>query len=75
MKKDFCYCNGKGCAIREHCVRYVDGCKARKDDTQHTWMDECGEDRVAYISDTMPCDTTVNFCRDCETGCAHGRTD
>lgn len=50
MKRDFCYCNGKNCAIREHCVRHVDGRKAGKEEIDSLWwMDDCGEDRDAYI--------------------------
>lgn len=49
MNKDFCYCNGMGCAIREFCVRYRDGLRARKEEDDFLWMDECGEERDAYI--------------------------
>lgn len=49
MKKDFCYCNGYICAIKEHCVRYVDGLKAKYDDALNTWIDDCGGDRVNYL--------------------------
>ena len=50
MNRDFCYCNGVGCAIKEHCVRYVDGLKAKGDDGCHNWMDACDvETRNAYI--------------------------
>lgn len=35
--------------LKEHCVRYVDGGKAKLDDCNHTWIDDCGEDRIGYI--------------------------
>ena len=47
--KDFCYCNGYRCALKEYCVRYVNGGKAKLDDCNHTWIDDCGEDRIGYI--------------------------
>lgn len=49
MNKDFCYCNGNGCAIKEHCVRYREGLQARKQKGEFLWMDECGEERDVYI--------------------------
>lgn len=48
-KKDFCYCNGVHCSIKEWCVRYVEGLKAKSEDG-NLWMDECEEDRPCYIA-------------------------
>ena len=48
-KKDFCYCKGVHCSIKEWCVRYVEGLKAKSEDG-HLWMDECEEDRPCYIA-------------------------
>lgn len=51
MKKDFCYCNGKGCSLKMRCLRYQDGLKVLNE-YGHLWMDDCGDDRVAYV----PCE-------------------
>ena len=49
MKRDFCYCNGKRCAIKDSCVRYVEGKHIPKNEDGWWWMEECEEDRPAYI--------------------------
>lgn len=51
MKTDFTYCKGYRCAIKEHCVRYRDGQRIKPDETaNHWWMDDCGDERIAYIN-------------------------
>lgn len=50
MKRDFTYCKGIGCAIKESCVRYIDGLVAMQDEEQHWWMEDCGEYRDGYIN-------------------------
>lgn len=48
MKKDFTYCKGNGCAIRESCFRYREGLHVPKDVSGFWWMEDCGEQRPAY---------------------------
>lgn len=47
--KDFCYCNGYRCALKEHCVRYLEGLKVPSDEAGWWWMSDCGDERIAYI--------------------------
>lgn len=47
--KDFCYCNGYRCALKEHCVRYLEGMKIPSDEAGWWWMSDCGDERIAYI--------------------------
>lgn len=53
MKRDFCYCKGVRCAIKQWCVRYLDGIRAMSEEG-HWWMDECNENREAYIQSERP---------------------
>lgn len=54
MKTDFTYCTGNRCALRDHCVRYINGLKAEDGECADTWwMNDCGEERGAYISNEM----------------------
>ena len=52
MKRDFTYCTGKYCsqALREHCIRYIEGQKVPKDAEGFWWMDGCGDNREGYIN-------------------------
>jgi len=50
MKLDYTYCSGIRCAIKEFCFRYTEGCKVPKDGSGYWWMEDCGEDREAYVS-------------------------
>jgi hypothetical protein len=47
MKNDFTYCKGDRCALKEHCVRYVDG--LRLPEGSWWWMTDCGTEREGYI--------------------------
>lgn len=38
---DITYCKGNRCALREHCVRYVEGLSLP--DGNWWWMDNCDE--------------------------------
>ena len=46
--KDVTYCNGRGCALRGQCRRYVDGqriiANESRDENQYWWMDNCNEE-------------------------------
>ena len=46
--KDVTYCNGRGCALRGQCRRYVDGQRiminAERDEGQYYWWDNCNEE-------------------------------
>lgn len=45
---DFTYCKGNRCALREHCVRFVEGCKLPEDNME--WMQSCDElTRMGFI--------------------------
>lgn len=46
---DITYCNGHRCAIKEHCVRYLEGVKIPSDEVVWWWMNDCGDERIAYI--------------------------
>lgn len=49
MSNDFAYCKGKQCALREHCVRYLDGLKLS--DGNWWWMESCNDiTRDGYIN-------------------------
>ena len=55
--RDVTYCNGKDCALREQCRRYVDGqrimANAERDEGQYYWMDHCNvEIREGYVQTT-----------------------
>lgn len=50
-KRDFTYCNGKRCALKEHCVRYIEGQNVPKDVEGFWWTDHCDEHtRDMYIN-------------------------
>lgn len=50
MNNDFTYCKGNGCAIREHCVRYLEGLELP--DGDWWWMMNCDElNRDGFIDD------------------------
>ena len=46
--RDVTYCNGRGCALRGQCRRYVDGQRiminAERDEGQYYWWDNCNEE-------------------------------
>ena len=46
--RDVTYCNGRGCALRGQCRRYVDGQRiminAERDEGQYYWMESCNEE-------------------------------
>ncbi len=46
---DFTYCTGKGCTLKSHCVRYLEG--LRLPEGTWWWMESCGEQREGYIID------------------------
>jgi len=53
--KDFTYCNGKGCALKDQCRRYQEGqriiANVNGDTHQYWWMDNCNEEnREGYIN-------------------------
>jgi len=50
MNKDFNYCYGRGCILKEHCIRYTEGQKIPLLEEGWWWMDNCGENREGYIS-------------------------
>lgn len=51
INKDFTYCNGKGCALKEHCVRHLSGLRVPKDVSGYWWMECCDEEtRNGYIN-------------------------
>lgn len=44
------YCEGIGCALRERCERYVDGCRIGRHTPGYHWMTNCNEEcRECYI--------------------------
>lgn len=48
--KDFCYCLGQGCSLKDKCVRYLDGKKITDSKEGRWWfMEECGIERNGYI--------------------------
>jgi len=47
---EFCYCKGTSCTLREHCVRYLEGLNIPQGNGWW-WMEDCEEERNAYISD------------------------
>lgn len=47
--KDFCYCNGNDCSVKEHCIRYVEGKNIPTDEQGWYWMNDCGSERIGYI--------------------------
>lgn len=50
MNKDFCYCNGYSCALKDNCIRYTNGKSVPVDAKDYWWMDDCGDERIGYIS-------------------------
>ena len=50
MNRDFTYCKGERCAIKEHCTRYLNGLKIDPKANGWWWMNDCGEYRHGYIS-------------------------
>lgn len=49
MKNIFTYCKGKCCAIKEHCVRYKEGLGLPEGNWW--WMEDCSDNRPAYINE------------------------
>lgn len=51
MSRDFNYCNGKGCALKNHCVRYVEGRNIPNDAEGYWWIENCNEsNRDMFLS-------------------------
>lgn len=49
MNKDFTYCIGKNCNLKENCIRYLEG-KTVPSDGSFYWMEHCSEEyREAYL--------------------------
>lgn len=47
---DMTYCNGKGCLLKDTCIRYLEGQNVDKD--FNWWMENCDpETREGYWSD------------------------
>lgn len=50
LHTDMDFCHGKGCALREHCKRYLAGREFSADEYPQYWIDSCDEDtRPLYI--------------------------
>ena len=47
INKDFMYCKGIGCPLRERCVRYTEGSKLPEGNWW--WMNDCGENHEQYL--------------------------
>ena len=47
ISKDFMYCKGIGCPLRECCVRYTEGNKLPEGNWW--WMNDCGESHEQYL--------------------------
>ena len=45
--KDFCYCKGVGCPLRERCIRYVEG--QSLPEGNWWWQYDCGEERNSFL--------------------------
>lgn len=45
--RDFQYCKGVGCPLRERCVRYVEGLGLPEGNWW--WQYDCGEDRNDFL--------------------------
>ena len=44
------YCNGKRCALRTRCQRYIDGKRVNAKHGDASWMDACdAENREGFI--------------------------
>ena len=53
--RDVTYCNGRGCALRGQCRRYVDGqriiANESRDEGQYYWWDNCNEEtREGFVA-------------------------
>ncbi len=45
------FCEGIGCALREHCERYVKGCRVGRHTPGYHWITNCCEEtRECYLS-------------------------
>lgn len=47
IKKDFIYCKGIGCPLRDRCIHYTEG-KELPDGDWH-WQYDCGEEHVDFL--------------------------
>lgn len=45
--KDFVYCQGIGCTLKERCIRYIEGLQLPKGNWW--WQIDCGEDRSSFL--------------------------
>ena len=53
---DLTYCDGKGCGLREQCLRYVDGQRIKngREEGQYYWMDYCDvETRNGFLNNNF----------------------
>ena len=41
--------NSYRCALKEHCVRYLEGLKVQSDEAGWWWMSDFGDELIAYI--------------------------
>lgn len=41
------FCEGKGCALKQMCKRYMYGLSLLKE--QGKWIEECGEERLGWV--------------------------
>lgn len=50
MNRDFCYCKGRNCRLRDLCKRYLEGTRINEDAGNYWWIDNCDEEtRECYI--------------------------
>lgn len=47
QNKDFMYCKGIGCPLRERCVRYTEG--SALPEGNWWWQNGCGENHEQYL--------------------------
>ncbi len=45
--KDFLYCYGVGCPLRERCIRYTEG--QNLPEGNWLWQNDCGEDQHDFL--------------------------